>query len=273
MLAQEKTRVVTTSADLKSLVEAVGGDRVEAESLLAPEQDPHALELKPGQVARLRSAEVLVRIGLDHERWLDRVLPTSKTLALDTSKTIRLLQTETPRLRVERQAHVHAYGNTHYWLDPHNAQPITASILTALATLRPADKAIFEANRDAFLARLDARILDWEIALKPYRGTKVVVVHDSWAYFSERFGLQIVAAAEPNPGIPPSPAELAALFQRMREASVRVLIADPHANPALVRQIAEKGGARSVTLFPSGPDYIAMFEENVKRLVATLKAD
>jgi ABC-type Zn uptake system ZnuABC Zn-binding protein ZnuA len=246
---------------------------VEAESLAAPEQDPHAIELKPGQVARLRSAAVLVRIGLDHEPWLARVLPTSNTLVVDTSKTIRLLQTETPRLRVERQAHAHAYGNTHYWLDPHNARPITASILTALATLRPAEKAIFETTRDAFLARLDARISEWEIALKPYRGTKVVVVHDSWAYFGERFGLQIVAAAEPHPGIPASPAELSALFTRMREAGVRVLIADPHANPALVRQIAEKGGATSVTLFPSGPDYIALFEENLKRLAETLKAD
>ena len=130
-------------------------------------------------------------------------------LVVDASKTIRLLQTETPRLRVERKAHVHAYGNASL-AGSANARPITASILTALATLRPAEKAIFEATRDAFLARLDARISEWEIALKPYRGTKVVVVHDSWAYFGERFGLQIVAAAEPHPGIPPSPAELAA---------------------------------------------------------------
>ncbi len=59
---------------------------------------------------------------------------------------IRLLQTETPRLRIEGKAHVHAYGNTHYWLDPHNARPITASILTALATLRPAEKCNFRGN-------------------------------------------------------------------------------------------------------------------------------
>jgi ABC-type Zn uptake system ZnuABC Zn-binding protein ZnuA len=55
-------------------------------------------------MARLRSAAVLVRIGLDHEPWLARVLPTSKMLVVDASKTIRLLQTETPRLRVERCA-------------------------------------------------------------------------------------------------------------------------------------------------------------------------
>ena len=68
---------------------------------------------------------------------------------VDASKSVRLLQTETPRLRVERQAHVHAFGNTHYWLDPRNAQPITASILAALIGLRAGAKAEFEANREA----------------------------------------------------------------------------------------------------------------------------
>jgi ABC-type Zn uptake system ZnuABC Zn-binding protein ZnuA len=270
--SQERLAVVTTSADLKSLAEAVGGDRVEVESLAAAEQDPHAVEIKPGQLAQLRRAALVVKIGLDHEPWLARVPATAATV-VDASKAVRLLQTETPRLRVERRAHVHAYGNTHYWLDPYNAEPITASILAALSELRPADKPIFEANRAAFLARLKAKLPEWEAALKPYRGTKIVVVHDSWAYFADRFGLQIVAAAEPHPGVPPSPAELAALFARMREAGVRVLVADPHANPALVRQIAEKSGAKAVTLVPSATDYIGLFDENVKRLTAALTPD
>jgi len=268
-LSAETTRLVTTSADLKALVEAVAGDRVEVESLTTPDQDPHSIEVKPVHLARLRSAALVVKIGLDHEPWLAR-LAAPQVPVLDVSKSVRLLQTETPRLRVERRAHVHAYGNTHFWLDPRNAEPITGAILAALVMLRPAEKTSFEANRDAFLHRLNSKIDEWEAALKPYRGTRVVVVHDSWAYFAERFGLQIVAAAEPNPGVPPSPAELAALFTRMREAGVRILIAEPHANPALVRSIAEKTGAKPVTLIPSSFDYIGLFEDNVKRLAAAL---
>jgi ABC-type Zn uptake system ZnuABC Zn-binding protein ZnuA len=273
VLAQEKARIVTTTADLKSLVEAVGGDVVEVDSLVAPEQDPHSIELKPGQLARLREAALLVRIGLDHEPWLARALGGARLPVLDASKDVRLLQTATPRLRTERAVHVHAYGNTHYWLNPDNARPITAAILGELVQLRPADKAFFEANRAAFLSRLDGKIGEWENALAPYRGAKVVVVHDSWAYFAERFGFQIVAAAEPNPGIPPSPAELAELFKRMRESGVHVLIAEPSANPALVRLIADKGAATAVTLSASGFDYVALFNENVKRLSAALKAE
>ena len=192
---------------------------------------------------------------------------------VDASKSVRLLQTEIPRLRVERRAHVHAFGNTHYWLDPRNAQPITASILAGLAALRPDGKAAFAANRDRFLSRLDERIAVWEKTLERFRGTKVVVVHDSWAYFADRFGLQIVAAAEPHPGIPPSPAELAMLFKRMREVagarSHRRSTRQPGAGAADQRE-----GWRQVrNAAPSAADYIALFEENVKRLSASLDPD
>jgi ABC-type Zn uptake system ZnuABC Zn-binding protein ZnuA len=268
----ERLLVITTSPDLKSLVEAVGGDRVEVESLSQPEQDPHAIEVKPAQLVRARQAAMLVKVGLDHEPWLAR-LPVVSAPVVDASKTVPLLQTETPRLRTERKAHTHAYGNTHYWLDPKNARPITASILAGLASLSPADRATFEARREAFLSRLEERLAAWETMLAPWRGARIVVVHDSWSYFAERFGLKIVAAAEPNPGIPPSPRDLAALLDRLRGSDVRLLIADPHSDPSLVRQISDRGGIKSVTLLPSGRDYIGLFEENVRRLSQALKSE
>jgi ABC-type Zn uptake system ZnuABC Zn-binding protein ZnuA len=268
----ERLLVITTSPDLKSLVEAVGGDRVDVESLSQPEQDPHAIEVKPAQLVRVRQAAMLVKVGLDHEPWLAR-LPAVSAPVVDASKTVPLLQTETPRLRTERKAHTHAYGNTHYWLDPKNARPITASILAGLASLSPADRATFEARRETFLSRLEERLAAWEATLAPWRGARIVVVHDSWSYFAERFGLKIVAAAEPNPGVPPSPRELAALLDRLRGSDVRVLISDPHSDPSLVRQIADKGGIKAVTLLPSGRDYVGLFEENVQRLAQALKSE
>lgn len=264
--AQEPLRIVTTSADLKSLAEAVGGARVEVESLAAPEQDPHAVEVKPAQLARVRDAGLIIRVGLDHEPWFAKLRLPASVPVLDASKNVRLTQTETPRLRTQRRAHVHAYGNTHYWLDPENALAITGAIRDALAKLRPKDARGFEANTNVFAEALKTKMAQWKSALAPFHGSKLVVVHDSWSYFAEAYGLQIVAAAEPHPGVPPSPAELATLFQHMREARVKVVIADPHSNPSLVRQIAERTGARAVTLLPSGYDYLRLFDENVSRL-------
>ena len=271
VFAQSKLRIVTTSADLKSLAEAVGGTRVDVESLAAPEQDPHAIELKPAQLARARSAALLIRVGLDHEPWLAKLRLPESVVVVDASRGVRLIQTQTPRLRVERRAHVHAHGNTHYWLDPANAAPITAAIRDALARISPQDARLFETNRSGFVDALTTKIEDWKRSLAPFRGAKMVVMHDSWSYFAERFGLQIVAAAEPNPSVPPAPAELAALLKRMRDAGVKLLIADPHSDPSLVRQIAAQGGAHAVTLFPSGHDYVRLFDDNVARLVEALK--
>lgn len=276
--------VVTTTTDLKALVEAVGGDRVQVESLAPPLHDPHAVEVKPGQFARLKAAALLVRIGLDHEPWLARVLRTvndprfarGSPHYLETSHGIRLLQAETPRVRPERGVHVHGFGNTHYWLDPENSRPMTEAILEALARLSPGDRPLFEANRARFLARLEAGLARWARALASYRGTRVVVVHETWPYFAERFGLVVVAAVEPTPGVPPSPSSLATLTQRMREAGVKVLIAEPYANASIVNQMAARSGARSVTLIPSvggdpeARDYLGLFDLNVRRLSEAL---
>jgi len=286
LAAGEPLRVVATSTDLQSLVEAVGGDRVAVESLAPPAQDPHAIEVKPGQIARLKRAALLVRVGLDHEPWLAGMLATAgdprfapgAPANVDASRGVPLLQTETPRLRADRGVHLHGFGNTHYWLDPENARPITATILEALARERPEERAQFETNRRRFLERLDAGMARWVAALAPYRGTRAVVVHETWPYFAARFGLVIVAAVEPVPGVPPSPATLAALTERMRAAGVPLVLAEPYANASVVREVAERGGARLVTLVPSvaadpaAGDYIGLFDLNVARLVEALAA-
>jgi ABC-type Zn uptake system ZnuABC Zn-binding protein ZnuA len=277
--------VVTTTTDLRALVEAVGGERVTVESLAPPQHDPHAVEVTPGQLTRLRGAALLVRVGLDHEPWLRRALAAAGAAApaaggprdLDASRGVAVLQTETPRLRADRATpHLHGLGNPHYWLDPENARPITAAIAEALARLVPAEQAGFDARRQRFLARLDAGLARWQAALAPHRGARLVVMHDTWPYFAARFGLTIAATVEPTPGTPPSPAALGTLVERMRAAGVRVLVAEPYASAALVRQITERSGARAVTLVPSvggareAGDYLALFELNVTRLAEAL---
>ena len=276
----EPLSVVTTSTDLKALVEAVGGERVRIESLALPLQDPHAVEVKPGQLAKLKTASLLVRIGLDHEPWLERALRTvgdsrftrESPHYLDASKGVHLLQAETPRLRADKAAHVHGFGNPHYWLDPENGRPMTEAILAALVRLTPADRSYFEANRKRFLERLDGSQKSWLRTMAPYNGTRVIAVHETWPYFAHRFGLTIVAVVEATPGVPPSPSYLASLIKKTRDSGIRLLIADPYSNASTVRQVTTQSGATAVTLIPSvggdpgAADYLSLFELNIKRL-------
>ena len=282
--APDVIAVVTTSMDVKALVAAVGGERVGVESLAPSLHDPHAVEITPGQLARLRSAALLVRIGLDHEPWLARVraIVNDPRFApdgpgdLDLSRGIDVLQSETPRVRSDRGVHVHGFGNPHYWLDPANARPMTQAIADTLARLAPGERETFARNRARLLERLDADLARWTAILAPYRGARVVAYHDTWPYFARRFGLVVVATIEPAPGVPPSPASLAELTTRMREAGVKLVVAEPSSNASIASQVAARSGARLVTLVPSvggdpeARDYRGLFEVNVRRLTRAL---
>lgn len=279
--------IVTTSTDLKALVEAVGGERVSVESLAPALHEPHAVDVKPGQLARLRSAGLLVRVGLDHEPWLARVRATVNDPRfapggpgdLDLSRGIDLLQVETPRVRSEQGAHVHGFGNPHYWLDPANARPMTQTILKALTRLSPDGREAFTRNRTRFLERLEANMARWTDTMAPHRGARVVVYHDTWPYFARRFGLVIVAAVELVPGVPPSPASLAALAASMKDAGVKLLIVEPSSSRSVASRVAAPSGARVVTLIasvggdPEARDYLQLFELNVRRLTEALAGD
>src|SRR5262249_30616666 len=159
-----------------------GGERVRVENLAPAVHEPHAVDVKPGQLARLRSAALLARVGLDHEPWLTRVRAAVNDPRfapggagdLDLSRGIDLLQAETPRIRSERAAHVHGFGNPHYWLDPASARPMTESIVEALARLSPDGREVFTRNRARFLERLDAGLARWTAAMAPYRGARAV---------------------------------------------------------------------------------------------------
>jgi ABC-type Zn uptake system ZnuABC Zn-binding protein ZnuA len=278
LLVAATLSVAATTPDLRDLVAAVGGDRVRVETLTDARQDAHALELLPRQLVRLREAQLIVRVGLDHEPWLARATRSLRPAprVLDVSRAVTLLGTETPRLRADRGPHVHAFGNPHYLLDPENARAITAQIADALTELAPADRAVFDANRARFVARLDAGLARWVRTLEPHAGTRVVTAHDTWPYFARRFGLTIAATIEERPGVPPSTAYVAMLIERMRTAGVRTVITEPTAPTALVRRIADRAGARVVTLAPSvgadpeAVDYLAMFDVNVRRLAEAL---
>jgi ABC-type Zn uptake system ZnuABC Zn-binding protein ZnuA len=280
LLVAATITVAATTTDLRDLVAVVGGDRVQVESLTDPRQDPHTREIHPRQLALLRRSDLLVRVGLDHEPWLARAAKSVPTPArdVDCSRAVTLLGTDTPRLRADRGAHVHAFGNPHYWLDPANAHGITSVIADALAHIAPADRALFDENRRRFLARLDDALERWRARLAPYAGVRVVAVHDTWPYFARRFGLVVAGTVEERPGIPPSPAYVGTLIERMRTSGVRIVVAEPSAPASLVRRIADGAGARVVTLAPSvgadpeAGDYLALFETNVTRLAAALAA-
>jgi ABC-type Zn uptake system ZnuABC Zn-binding protein ZnuA len=284
--AQERLRIVTTTTDLRSLAEAVGGDRVAVTSLVPPSFDPEEYQPKPQDMARLKDVGLVVRVGLDFDLWFDRLLTQASLTEpklremrrggpahVDASAAIAVLDIRGASVGPS-DGHAHGSGNPHYWLDPKNAAIITGNILEALARRDPEHAAVYETNRLAFLDRLAIKLSQWEHKVVPLHGRAMVAYHNSWAYFARRFRLNIVDVIEPRPGVPPSPAHLAKLMRSMREQNVGIILRQPLEPEKDAAFLARGTGAKlvllagSVGVLPSAPDYFSLFDSNIDALLA-----
>ena len=277
--AQDRIQVVTSTSDLRSLTEAVGGDRVVAVSLVPPNLDAEEYQPKPQDVMRLKQARLLVRVGLDYDLWLDRLLAQTGRPEIsrggpayvDASFAIAVLELRGMSVG-PGDGHAHGSGNPHYWLDPKNAETITSNILEALARIDPANARTYEANRQAFLTRLNAKLTEWESKLSVLKGVPIVAYHNSWPYFARRFRLDVIGFIETKPGVPPSPSHLAEIVRDMRARGARIVLREPHEPERDVAFVASRAGAQVVSLaasvgaLPGADDYISLFDVNVAAL-------
>jgi ABC-type Zn uptake system ZnuABC Zn-binding protein ZnuA len=278
-VAQDNIDVVTTTTVLRSLTEAVGGAHVNVISLVPGPVDAEEYQPKPQDALHLKRARMLVRVGLDYDLWADRLLAQAGNAAVlrgaegyvDASYGIAVLDLRGMSVGPS-DGHAHGSGNPHYWLDPRNAEVITANILDGLSRIDPAHAKDYEANRTAFVQRLSQKLADWQMQLQPLKGMPIVAYHDSWPYFARRFGLAFIGFVETKPGVPPAPAHLAALIGDMQARSVRVIIREPQEPERDTSFIAKRTGAAVATLatsvggLPGADDYLSMFDVDIATL-------
>src|SRR6476660_2752538 len=185
--AAGKLNVITTTEDLASIANEVGGDRITAEAIAKGYQDPHFVEPKPSFLLKLQKADMLAVVGLPLEDgWLPPLQTKSRNGKiqgggkgyLDMSQYCQIL--EIPQGQVTRaMGDVHPLGNPHYWLDPENGKIIATEIAEKLSSFRTGDKAYFAQRLLEFTNTLAEAEKRWIAAMAPYKGLKLVTYHRS----------------------------------------------------------------------------------------------
>src|SRR6516165_2091544 len=273
----KKLRVITTLTDLASLTQEIGGDKVEVEALAKGYQDPHFVEPKPSFLLKLRSADLLISVGLDLEiGWLPPLITQSGNGKiqvgapgyLDASQFAEIL--EIPQGKLTRaEGDVHPLGNPHYWLDPDNGRRIAKGIAAKLGELDPEDGAFFQQREKDFEQRLAEAELRWGAQMAPYRGRKIVTYHRSWPNFAKHFGLDVVGYIEPRPGIPPTPSHTIELVNMMKRENIKIQLIEPYFDLKTPNSIASMTGGKVVVMLPSVggkpevTDYFKLFDYDI----------
>ncbi|REG49123.1 zinc/manganese transport system substrate-binding protein/zinc transport system substrate-binding protein [Paraburkholderia sp. BL6669N2] len=282
--AAAQLAVVATTSDVASLVSAVGGDLVRVQSIIPPAGDPEAFEPRVSDFAKLAHADLIVRVGLGYDFWIDRLtdrlqrpeLQQGGPRSIDASAGIPLLEVGGLNPLVPDDGHGHGIANPHYWLDPVNAETITANIAAGIIRLDPNARDTIEANRNRFLAKLHERLAVWSRQLSPYRGTALLAYHNGWPYFARRFQLDMVGFIETKEGVPPSAAHLTALLAQAQRRGARAILQTPYEPTRFSDMLSARTGVPVVTLaasvgsLPQAADYLGMMDYNVDVLTHAL---
>ena len=283
--AEAKLRIVTTTTDFADLARQIGGDAVEVRSVMKGPENVHNVLAKPTEMLALNKADLFVHGGLDAEPWRDNLLKGARNprvLAgkpgnVDLSAGIELK--DVPAGPGDRsKGDMHGYGNPHYTPHPLNAQRMTATLVRAMADADPANADAYVANAKRVVNELADTAKWMREQMRPYAGLKVVTFHQAWAYFAEAAGIEVVGMIEPQPGITPSPAQVARTVEMMKRQGVKVVIVETYNDDKLAARVAEAAGAKLVRLpdhvngVPEASSYQALFRHNVTKLIEAARA-
>lgn len=243
-------RVITTIPDFGFIAKEVGGPLVEMKALVKPTQDPHFVDAKPSLMVTLNRANLLLITGMELEGgWLPPLLTGARNSKiqrggegyLDCSTLIPPMDVQA----VDRsKGDIHPSGNPHYWTDPRNGLLIAKGIARRLGELDPSHAAAYAEGAKRFIHNLKGRMVAWEKKLAPFKGTKVVVYHESWVYFLDWSGFVKAGTLEPKPGIPPKPSHVAALIRKVQGQGIKLVIQESFYPSRLSRIFASKAGAK-----------------------------
>ena len=277
-------KIVTTTTDMKSIAELIGGNKVSVTSIATGYQNPHFVDPKPSYIISLTKADLFVTVGLDLETgWSPQLLSSSRNTKIqkgsagyvDASEGVNLLQVPIAANRAEGDIHI--YGNPHYWLDPLNGKIIARNIANGLERVDPSNKSFYEANLVSFNNKIDLKLKEWQGKMAAYKGSKIIAYHNEWVYFETRFGLQIVDFMEPKPGIPPTPSQLVKVIKEVTANKIKVIISSPYFTTSSSDVVSKQTGVKELTMatsvgaFDPVKDYIGLFDYNIDNLITALK--
>ena len=259
--------VVVSIKPVHSLVAAVMGKTGKPRLLLGGGVSPHTYRMRPSEARALTRADLIVWIGRNLEKFLDRPIASlgsgARILTLRDAAGMRLLPSRGGGLwndghgkpHIDARAepgHDHSGFDMHIWLDPANARRIVEIVAESLVRVDPGRTDTYRKNAAATRKRIAALEESLRARLEPVRRRAFIVFHDAFQYFEFAFGLNSKGAIAVDPAQPPGARRLAELRAALAEYDIGCAFSEPQFEPNLVRTVIEGTRMRTGTLDPLG---------------------
>ncbi len=243
--AQAEVRVLTSIKPLQLIAAAVQDGVAVPEVLLPPGASPHNYALRPSDVRKVQSVDLLYWIGPDMEGFLPRVLkgrslPSVAVQDLPGMKLRHFAEdSHSHAEEADEHDHDHRPGSldAHLWLSPINARVIATRIAADLSAADPANAARYQSNLKAFNERLDALDTRLKARLAGIAGKPYFVFHEAFDYFEDAYGLKHAGVFSVAAEVQPGAQHVAAMRARLQQVGKTCVFSEPPLRPRLAETL------------------------------------
>ncbi|MGY4674091.1 zinc ABC transporter substrate-binding protein ZnuA [Ursidibacter arcticus] len=270
--------VLTTIKPLGFIVSAITDGVTETKVLLPTSASPHDYSLKPSDVEKLKSANLVVWVGEEMEAFLEKSvdnLSKEKVLTLGDVEDIKHIVEHAKEEKEDhhdhdhkhehkhdhKHEHNHSHGHDHHhdhdedwhiWLSPVASEKIAEQIAMRLSQHMPEQKAKIEENLASFKVALNAKSTEIAKQFTNVKEKGYYTFHDAYGYFEKAYGLNSLGSFTINPTIAPGAKTLNTIKKSIAKNKAICLFAEPQFTPKVIESLSKGTSAKVGQLDPLG---------------------
>jgi zinc/manganese transport system substrate-binding protein len=276
--AAEKPNIVVSFSILGDMVKEIAGDHADVTTLVGPDGDAHTFEPSPADAKKIADADLIFLNGLGLEPWME---PLTKSAEYKGPLVVASSGIEARTMIEEEGGSSQTVTDPHAWQDLRNGAIYAANIVAALSQADPSHATDYKSTGDAYIAALQALDGDIrkQITMVPSTKRRVITSHDAFGYFGAAYGVEFLAPEGLSTESEASAGDIAKLVDQIKREGIKALFVENVTDPRMIEMIGKETGVKlggalySDALSPPGgpaPNYIAMFKNNVPKLVAAM---
>ncbi|CAH0525118.1 zinc ABC transporter substrate-binding protein ZnuA [Vibrio hippocampi] len=254
-VSAQALEVLNSIKPFEMITEELVLDAQSNSSLLATNASPHDYALKPSDIKRIDSSDLVIWFGPDLEGFLQKSLADkNKVLTIQDIEGVSLREFGSEEAHHDHDGHNHGSHDPHVWLGPEVSGQVAAAITAKLIQLDPSNQSAYEAKLAQFQSNLANKEAEIVAQLAPVKDEGYYVFHDAYAYFEHHFGLNNLGHFTVSPERRPGAKTLIGIKKTLRNDNVKCVFSEPQYTPAVVETVVRGTDTRIGQLDPLGTD-------------------
>lgn len=238
-----RLKISVSIASIQWLVDQIGGEQVQTQSLTTSGDDPHTYEPSPAQMTALAASDFYFTNGVEFEEvWIPKFT--------DANSNLQVVDISVGVERIPGADHQHEEGDDHEGLDPHiwlsaeNMRQIANNIASTLKSADPENSAVFQSNLEKALGIIEDVNNQLTQKLSQTLRQQFLIIHPSLGYLADSYGLEMIPVEVD--GQEPSPTQLAEILNASKTYGIHTLFTQTGSNPLNVQMLAEQAGIEQI---------------------------